>query len=538
MYTQSFRRFLAPLASLCLLPLAVWAEESAAPSAPAAPPTVSPTAVLAQPPIEFKVQSPTEQLEMVVHTSRILALDKKIVQTQPGNPDMLDMTVLSPNQIQITAKATGVTQVSLWDENRTLYTVNILVSNDARELTMLLRTTFPHCALKVTPVAGSVLISGYVDKNEHIARIIRIAEEFYPGNNKVINNMTVGGVQQVRLHVKLMEVSRTKLRQCGFDWAKITGTNAVISGPSGLLSDYNTGIIPPGSVFRTASPATFAFRIADGANAFYGVLEALRQDNFMSILSEPVLTSVNGERSDFNVGGQMPVPEPQSLGTTSIQWKDFGTRVKFIPIVLGNGRISLDVYAEVSETDYGDVVVISNNSIPTIKTRNVHVHAEMMAGQTLPVAGLLQVRTEASNAGLPGLSDIPYLGMLFREVMHKENEVELLILVTPELVEAMDADQVPPGGPGTATTSPGDWALYMKGQLEVPVPPPCDVCDCRPGAPQSPEAVPAEPGVPQSAGSHNRYARVKPTSSTVPSAPETPNGPPGFIGPIGYDVGR
>ena len=123
------------------------------------------------------------------------------------------MTPLSPNQIQISAKATGVTQVNLWDENKKLYTIDVLVVGDARELAMVLRSTFPNGALKVMPVANSVMISGFVDKNEHIDRIIRIAEEYYP---KVINNMTVGGVQQVLLHVKVMEVSRTKLRELGF----------------------------------------------------------------------------------------------------------------------------------------------------------------------------------------------------------------------------------------------------------------------------------------------------------------------------------
>ena len=182
--------------------------------------------------------TPDDRLEMIIHTSRILTTDQKIVQIEPGNRDILDMTTLSPNQIQITAKAMGVTQVTLWDENKTLYTISVLVVGDSRELAMVLRSAFPDCALKVTPVASAVMISGYVDKNEYIDQIIRIAEEYYP---KVINGMTVSGVQQVLLHVKVMEVSRTKLRQLGFDWAKITGTNYVTSGPNGLLCRLQSG---------------------------------------------------------------------------------------------------------------------------------------------------------------------------------------------------------------------------------------------------------------------------------------------------------
>ena len=167
-------------------------------------------------------------------------------------PTSSKLTVLSPNQVQISAKATGVTQINLWDENKRLYTVNVLVVGDARELAMILRATFPDAALKVTPVASSVMLSGFVDKTEHIDRIIQIAEQYYP---KVINNMSVGGVQQVLLHVKVMEVSRTKLRQLGVDWAKITGNNFIIVGPERLVSDFNpSALTTPPELFRTGTP--------------------------------------------------------------------------------------------------------------------------------------------------------------------------------------------------------------------------------------------------------------------------------------------
>lgn len=545
MFTRSFRRLLAPLASLCLLPLVVLAEDLAAPPAPPAAaevpaPSGSAAPILMPPPVVFKVQSPNERLEMSLNSSRIVTLDKKISQTQIGNPEMLALTVISPTQIQVSAKMNGVTQVNLWDENKNLYTIDVLVHSDARELDMLLRSTFPNSALKVTPVGDSLLISGQVDKNEHIARIMRIAEVFY-SNKKIINNMSVGGVQQVKLHVKVMEVSRTKLRQLGFDWAKVTGSNVVSSGPTGLLSDYNpTNLTTPGGLNRMATASTFAFNVTNGSNAFYGVLDALRQDNFMSILAEPVLVAVNGQPATFNVGGEIPVPEPQSLGTISISWKPYGTQITFVPVVLGDGRISLDVNPEVSELDNTQSVTISGSTVPAIKTRNVHTRVELRAGQTLAIAGLMQVRMEGENRGLPGVSDLPYLGALFRTVNHVRNEVELLVLVTPELVEPMDPDQVPPCGPGMSTAAPGDWAFYMKGKLEVAKcggpcgNGPCNG-DCNGHCNGSAEQVPAG-GVSQSAGSNNRYVHAKPTYPRGAKVAEMRNGPPGFIGPVGYDV--
>ena len=243
MYTRSLTRLLVPLGVSTCCRWRRW---------PNSPPRRRP-----KPSIIYKVQSPSERLEMTVHTSRILTMDQKIPQAQVNNPDILELTPLSPNQIQVSAKAAGVTQINLWGEDQKLFTIDVIVYGDARELEMLLQATFPNAALKVMPVANSVMISGFVDQPEHIDRIVRIAEEYYP---KVINNMTVGGVQQVLLHVKVMEVSRTKLRRLGFDWAKITGSNVITSGLSGLISDYNPAETSPPGVrrapsFRTAAPS-------------------------------------------------------------------------------------------------------------------------------------------------------------------------------------------------------------------------------------------------------------------------------------------
>jgi pilus assembly protein CpaC len=548
MYTQSSWRRLASLAVLWLLPSAVLGQDALAPP----PPAQNPGLPLVRPSVVYKIQASDERLEMIVHTSRILTMEQKISQTNVGNPDMLELTALSPNQVQISAKATGVTQVNLWDENKRLFTIDVLVVGDARELNMVLRTTFPGDALKVTPVASSVMISGYVEKNEHIERIIQLAEQYYP---KVINNMTVGGVQQVTLHVKVMEVSRTKLRQLGFDWAKITGTNFVSSSPAGLLSDFNPGALTsPPNLFRTAAPGTFAFNVGGGNSAFFGVLQALRQDNLMKIMSEPVLTTSSGQPAFFLAGGKIPVPTPQSLGTLSIEWQPYGTQIKFVPVVLGNGKIKLDVDPDVSELDNATSTTIQGTTVPGIRQRSAHATLELMAGQTMAIAGLVEFRLEAGVAGLPWISDVPYLGTLFSAKKEVKNEVELLILVTPELVEPLDADEVPPCGPGMQTTSPSDWEFYLKQHIEVPkCPPSCPPGangDCRMRGDNAGDAAPtgtiinrdemiptpAPAGSPEPSSPQNRYSPSKPASPASNSPPGSRNGPPGFIGPVGYDV--
>lgn len=423
----------------------------AAPGLPSGPPSII-----------HKVQAASDRIEMTVHTSRILTTELKIPQAQVNNPSIVELTPLSPTEIQVSAKSAGVTQINLWDEQNRVTTIDVIVYGDAQELNMLLRNQFPNAALRVVPVGNGVLISGYVDQPEHVDLIVRIAEEYYP---KVINAMTVGGVQQVLLHVKVMEVSRTKLRRLGVDFAKITGNNVVTSGISGLL---RSTVGNAGTTIASSGGQTFAFSVLDGTAAFFGLLDALRQDNLAKVLSEPTLVTVSGRPAYFNVGGEIPIPVPQSLGTISIEYKKYGTQLDFVPIVLGNGNIRLEVRPRVSEIDPSRSVTVASTTVPGLRTREAETGVEMKAGQTLAIAGLVQVRTEAVNRGLPWISDVPYLGVPFRRVSEETNEIELLILVTPELAEAMDAHQVPPCGPGTTTTSPTDWELYMLGHVEVP----------------------------------------------------------------------
>lgn len=527
--------------------VALAADPAPMPGAPAALPATEASAA-AQPALIFKVQSPNERLTLTVNSSRILALGQKIPQAQVNNPEIVELHALAPNQVQVFAKAPGVTQVNLWGEDQKIYTVDVIVYGDARALTMLLQSEFPNSAIKAVPVGSGVLLSGYVDQPEHISRIIQVAEEFYP---KVLNNLTVAGTQQVLLHVKVMEVSRTKLRTLGFDFTNISNGNVVFSGISGLITSASA------SGISTSGNETFAWSVVDGSSAFFGVLEALRHDNLMKVLAEPKLTTVSGRPAFFNCGGEFPILVPQGFGTVSIEYRKFGTQVDFVPIVLGNGRIHLDVRPRVSEIDSSRSVTINSTNVPGLRTREAETGVEMNAGQTLAIAGLVQTREEAENRGLPWVSELPYLGAAFRRVRHTYNEIELLILVTPQLVDALDAEAVPQCGPGMRTAPPSDFELFAKGHLEVP--------NCCPTAcPNGPamgngyapaqgeviEPVPAPPSAspsdqsrrggaagPQAstAGRVAPYNRANPQGSNTPSAARGNNSEPGFIGPVGYD---
>ncbi|HEY4232543.1 MAG TPA: pilus assembly protein N-terminal domain-containing protein, partial [Lacipirellulaceae bacterium] len=169
------------------------------------------------PALVYKISGANDKLEITTNTSRILTLDKNIPRVQVNNPELLAVTPLSANQVQISAKKAGVTQVNLWDEDGNIHTVDILIYGDVRELEVALQTQFPSSSIKVYRYSESLVLKGFVDQPDHVSQITQLAADYAP---KVINNITVGGVQQVLLKVKVMEVSRTKLRRLGVDWAE------------------------------------------------------------------------------------------------------------------------------------------------------------------------------------------------------------------------------------------------------------------------------------------------------------------------------
>jgi len=416
------------------------------------------------PELVYKLTSGTNRLELTTNTSRILTLDKNIPRVQVNNPDLLAVTPLSANQIQISAKKAGVTQVNLWDESGQIHTVDILIYGDVRELEVALATQFPNSSIKVYRYSESLVLKGFVDEPAHVSQIVQLSSDYAP---KVINNITVGGVQQILLKVKVMEVSRTKLRQLGVDWAWFGGgDDFAVSRVGGLISTFSSGA----QTIQTIND-TFSFGIIGDNSAFFGVMDALQQQHVAKILAEPNLVAVSGRPAQFNVGGEFPILVPQSLGTTSIEFKKYGTQVDFLPIVLGNGNVRLEVRPRVSSLDPTTAVVIPGTggiSVPGLIVREVDTAVEMKAGQTFALAGLVQERSETRNRGLPYLSDLPIIGVPFRRTRDEMNEIELLVIVTPEFVSGMDPCETPCGGPGYATTTPNNCQLYCAGHVEVP----------------------------------------------------------------------
>ncbi len=404
------------------------------------------------------VSQSAERMELLVKTSRILTLETRIPKFQVHNEEILGATPVSQNQLQIFAKMPGTTELNMWDENEKLYTVSVTVLADAREVEGILSTQLPLATLKVMPINASAIVSGYVTSVDDVDRAVAIVEQFY---TTVVNNIKVVGVQQVLLHTRIMEVSRTKFRDLGIDWALIDTDSLLVVAPGGLIDATR-------STLAGAQPVGDAANIRVFTNDFEGLISALRKQDLVKFLAEPTVVATHGRPARFTVGGKVPYIVPTGNGAVTINYEEFGTSVDFLPFVVGPGRIRLEVRPEVKEPDQSNSIESNGAIVPGFSQRYVETAVELQAGQTFAIAGLLQSRTEATTRSAPFFGELPFVGAAFRRVQERRNDIELLITVTPELVDALDPHEAPRGGPGLSSMSPNDHDLYWDGHIEVP----------------------------------------------------------------------
>lgn len=489
-----------------------------------------------------KVTEPQSDLRLVEKFAKIVELKNRITTVYGFDPEVINVTKVDmhPNEIRVHALQPGVTSLVLVDEKNTSFTVEVFIIGDVRHLQAYLKNLFPNDAVTAVAVKDSVVLRGYVSRPENIPRVMDIAKEFYPN---VLNQMEVGGDQQIELKVRVVEIDRTKLRQLGFNFFGMTNFAFVGSEPGGLapLATLTTPIAsaPALAVDPTkfASTPSLLGGVVNNNHSLSLFLEALQSESLLKILAHPVLTTTNGQPANMLSGGEFPVLVPQSLGTVTIQWKEYGVRLTAVPLLLGNGRVRLNLQPEVSQKDLSNAVTINGLTVPALTTRRVNTSVEMRFGETFMLAGLIEVQDIAQTFKTPGLGELPWVGALFRRVSHQAVETELVIMVTPVLAGAMGECQVPPGGPGMFSDDPTARELYFDGLIEVPsygnhcnncnsggFPPPIMDFDLQvPSGPMySPTPIPVEPVPPGPGG----------TVPMTPAAPgAAPTGPPVQMAP-------
>jgi pilus assembly protein CpaC len=380
-----------------------------------------------------------------------------------GQPDIADVNAIGPGTILVTAKKAGNTQLIIWDEQERSQAVDVTVEFDLESLRDQYKLMFPDAKIEVSAHNGAIALRGRVPSLQAAEQAVMLAS---PYSQKVLNLLDVAGGQQVMLQVRFAEVSRSAINNMGVRMT-INGPSQTYTFNNGPGSSRDGGLLRREAV--TVDSGVTAYGAANiGDYAFEAYVSALKNNNLLRVLAEPNLVAVSGQEASFLAGGEIPVPVPQSSsggGTTiTIEYKQFGVRLKFVPVVLGDGRVRLRVAPEVSDLDFSNAVTISGTVIPALNTRNVDTTVELGDGQTFGIAGLLNDRVQATRSATPYLGEIPILGSLFRSVRYERRETELLVLVTPRLVSPLDPGKVPTL-PGQNWRHPSTEELFWGGDI-------------------------------------------------------------------------
>lgn len=435
-------------------------------------------------------------------------------------------------------------QLTLIGDTDQTATFDVEVIPSLSHVEAVLLKQFPNSSLKLTQVADNILmVEGTVDSAEEVDPILLLLRNFVqPPRGQVINGLRVAGVMQVQLDVVVASVNRDKARELGFNfqqgdspWYLGNQVGSIMASP---LIRTPAGAMLPAAGGASAAPlsesASMFFGVATDNNQFYGYLQALQQNQCFKVLANPSLVTLSGRPARFLVGGRQPYPVPAGVGQTpGVQWERFGTELVFTPLVLGQGRIRLDLRPQVSRLDPTNSVNLAGTTVPSFVTQEVRATVELQSGQTVVLGGLLESQMTAQISKVPFLGDLPIAGALFRTVAHKEEEKELLILATPHLVGPLEPEQYPSDLPGDETRSPTNKELYWHGQGEVEVGE-CDpVLGARPqvGLPTpdrnapfpvwEPKPIPAQttPDPKPEAESRRRGPVTAPSAYSVPASP-------------------
>ncbi|MGA2496653.1 MAG: type II and III secretion system protein family protein [Tepidisphaeraceae bacterium] len=423
------------------------------------------------------------KLRLLTGKSALVRTNSPYKRLSVADPDIAMARSVGETTILLTPKKAGSTQLVVWDEHDASQMIDVVVTADIGVLQEQLKQLFPAAKISVTSANGSIVLTGQAPSAAVAEQAVQVAT---PYGTKVLNLLEVSGGRQVQLQVRFAEVSRQATQALGFngaygDGAFSGGSNIGQLNPTNIIPGGTVGATPPQAGFTRTPPTVSPTVTTYGAGqigSFYleYFVDALRQNNLLRILAEPTLVTVSGQEASFLAGGSFPIPVSggaQTGGTpaVTVEFREYGVQLNFTPIVTGDGKIRLKVSPEVSDLDFTTAVQFSGFVIPGLTQRKVSTTIELAEGQTFAIAGLLNQSVNASKDVTPLLGDLPVLGALFRSVKYQRKETELVVLVTPHLVEAMNPAQVT-AIPGEFWRHPTENDLFFNQDIGGPANPP------------------------------------------------------------------
>ena len=394
---------------------------------------------------------------MPIDRSEVITSGVDLSEVIVANPNVADVYVHGKNRVSVIGRTLGQTTVRLFDKNNNMVReVNVFVIYDLPAIRQALKQFMPYERIGVEMVNTRVALTGEASSAEVAASALEIASQFIipssaPSDNvsgddgteqlqdSIINLMRISAAQQVMLRIRIGEIKRGALKELG------VGLNVLKSSgdlPFSILS-------PSGALSASGVASDGVSKILSGTysngtkNSVTAAIDALQQDNLFKILAEPNLVALSGEEAEFLAGGETPIPVAGSEGEITVDYRPFGVSLRFTPYVISRNRIRIVVNPEVSQKNDADRVEIGGGiSLPTFDVRRASTTVELAPGESFMIAGLLQDTLSSSISGLPGVNEVPLLSSLFRDTSYERQETELVLAVTPYLVDPLKSADV------------------------------------------------------------------------------------------------
>ena len=394
-----------------------------------------------------------------LNKSALVELPVDLQNVLVSNPDVIDAVVQTSRQVYLLAKDVGEANAFfMGPDGQKVMFLEITVSRDLGALHDMIERLIPGSRVTAEMMGDTVVLAGSVSSPADASRAAELAGRFIKNPAGVVNLLDTKSKEQVLLKVQVAEMQRDALRRLGVDlpgavlqsgnftFAKVIQNAFPVTSPLVPKAGAVAVGVPPVVSAGSALQPTWS----TGNQSVTAMIEALERSGVLKTLAEPTLTAISGESAKFLAGGEFPVPVAQQNNSISVEWKQFGVSVAFKPVVLTEGRISLNITAEVSEISSDGAVNLANITLPGLKVRRAETTLELPSGSTLAMAGLLSDETRQSAEGVPGLKTLPVLGALFRSNDFRRRETELVILVTPYLATHAPKQELAKPGDGYA----------------------------------------------------------------------------------------
>src|SRR5213594_655276 len=437
-------------------------QQQATPQPQAAPqqnaPPQQPSTAQPQTSAQQNISSEGQALHILVGKSVVVNVQAPITRVLSSNPAVIETLATSPTEIVVEGRAAGSSSLILWDQSGRSQMLDVVVDVDVAGLRSAIERSYPDQHIDVQADGGRLILTGKVTDPKMIEDLTKMSTVY---SNQVVNSLTLGisHDRQVLLEVKFAEVDRTKFAQFGVNLLSTGAGNTLGTTTTGQFGGFGpqhiTDIAGPGThsgTFTTDQTLNnvlniflFRFDIHFGA-----VIQDLEQKSVLQILAEPNLMALNGQKATFLAGGEFPFPLVQpgnGFTAVTIQFKPFGVKLDFTGNISNDGTIRLHVAPEVSTLDFTNALAIQGFTVPAISTRRAETDIELKDGQSFGIAGLLDNRAQTQLNKIPGIGDIPVLGQLFRSRNINKSNTELLVLVTPHIIDPVHTSTPPPPNP-------------------------------------------------------------------------------------------